>query len=400
MTRTRRFAALAAAMVAGLVVAACAVPSGGVAVGLGRYTGQIGPAPVTYYYDGTAGEHLNVAPFFSHYDLEGIMDYTEVVAPGGTVLIPVRVAGMVQQVLLPTTGRYQIVMHMVPVDLTDVGVKNYTLALSHDEDRGAIGLGVLPAPTLPGQQVTYTYAGTAGERLNVAASSLTFPDGTVHPGGQILLPESGTYVVTLGWVIAGPGALSHDLVGGPVTLGHTSTPSLLQGQHVVYSYDGTAGEALGLEVEASQVTLLAPSGTQVTSCLPSCPRFILPEDGTYTISTTTTSHGLWLTHDRDDGAILPGTTSATGLMSGQSVSYTYSGSAGETLRVYADDNAPGVLPVSMLTDPAGNIVAGTGYNDGTRYWSSYTLPTGGTYRLVVTPRSGGSALITDVVSIP
>jgi hypothetical protein len=389
-------------MLIGGLAAACAAPAGGV-VGLGTHTGQIAVSPVTFYYDGTAGERLNVGVLISHYDVEPIDDWTEVRAPDGTALIPLIRSGTSQQVDLPTTGRYRVVLHMVPASPTDAGAKNFRMDLSHDEYRGAVALGPIPAPPFIFQRWSFTYAGTAAEGLNVFNAVLTEPGGTQHDTGHygslhLALPVTDGYTVTVG---GNHGMLSHDIDGGTAALGANQSPvPLVNGQRVVFTYAGTAGEALGIGTTDTSVGgNVTPSGGTMTAAniSPAYDRYVLPETGTYTFMLTprafvSSPAKLWLTHDRDGGALVPGDNVVTGLLHSQSVAFTYEGTAGDTLKMYPQDNAPGTLPRALLADPGGNPLAPSSY-DGSYVW---ILPSTGTYHMVVTPQPAASSVTATV----
>ena len=182
------------------------------------------------YYDGTAGERLNLSRNMSNWcdcegwdDIGGLLDTITLKAPDGSVV------EIVAQRLgdwdgdrewrtniyeLPLTGRYRIVFDYVSGNTRvplgfPFGGPNYStteLTLSNDEPRGTVGLGELPRPAM-GQTLSFTYEGTAGDRLVTSPVHLyTFEDLFVlkdpasnlvplEADGGATLPTTGPYTI-------------------------------------------------------------------------------------------------------------------------------------------------------------------------------------------------------------
>lgn len=385
-------AALATAALSLVLAVGCAAPSGGTVVTQGYYSGQysITNSPVTYSYDGVAGGSLNVH-FVDSLSGETSTPLASLVAPDGVTVPAVELRGSyARRYVLPLTGRYTIRLQYPDVDTY---VRRYDLAISQDEDRGLTGLGRLGS-ALPGQRVTYHYAGTAGERLNrYGVDRVIGPDGqtVVNNGirsGQVSLPATGDYRVD---AVGRTMVLSHDLEPVNVSIGATIVPLLVAGQHIDLLYSGAAGEALGVGLGGGS-TSFELRGTNDAPLVGGF-RYVLPADGTYRVVVTemaftpTSAGTLWMSHDLDLGTLTAGSWPATGRAPGQSVVATYSAVAGQPFRLRTLD-PPGVKPSVAVTDPnglaLGGVVDSTSSSDP---WATYTPMKSGPHQILVTPRS-------------
>jgi hypothetical protein len=387
-------AGLGALVAAALIAAGCAAPSGGTVVTQGFYDGEYSIiSPVSYGYDGVAGQDLNL--YFSDTRTgETSTPSLTLVAPGGGAVAATELRGSyTKRFILPVTGRYSIQLRYPDAD---TGVRRYLLAVSRDEDRGLTGTGRLGS-VIAGQRVTYRYAGTAGERLNRYGV-----DRVVAPGGaallnngirsaQVTLPATGEYLIE----VAGSNAvLSNDLPPVDVALGATVIPELLAGQHVDLRYPGTAGEAIGLGTSNSaySVELRTPTDLPFPSNSRGT-RSVLPDTGTYIVVVTSSSPfavtgtSIWLSNDLDLGVRGEGSWLAVGRAPGQSFVVSHAGVAGQQVRLRTFD-PPGVKPLVRLSAPSGSIVGGVeepGYPSDP--WTTYTLTETGNYQILVVPAS-------------
>jgi len=403
-------AVLAAALVA------CVPPAGGV-VGLGVHRGSISTiSPANFYYDGTAGDRLNVWSVEGDGTIDGSQVHQVTIRnPDGTVLTPIRQAPPVSRTVeLPTTGRYRIQLTVPP---TFLDILPITLALSLDEHRGPASLGTLETPLYTGQMLTWTWDGTAGDRLNVFRATLRDPGGVPVPEngelrGQVTLPETGTYTVE---VLLAFAALSEDIDGGTIDLGLTTTPPLLPDQHISYQYSGTAGEAIGMRADSSEIhRIVDPGGAVVKPDGASTQRVVLPSTGNYRVILTKGAFprlaqavDLWVGGDVDAGPISAGVTTTPGIDPGQSVSYSYAGTAGEQLWVRTIRFLPwpptggGMPNITMAVfAPDGSPVTGSHVDDGTHSWLVHDLATSGTHRVVLTPLAPRPPIEVGIHSVP
>jgi hypothetical protein len=387
-------AGLGAVVAAVLIAAGCAAPSGGTVVTQGFYDGEYSIiSPVSYGYDGVAGQDLNL--YFSDTRTgETSTPSLTLVAPGGGAVAATELRGSyTKRFILPVTGRYSIQLRYPDAD---TGVRRYLLAVSRDEDRGLTGTGRLGS-VIAGQRVTYRYAGTAGERLNRYGV-----DRVVAPGGaavlnngirsaQVTLPATGEYLIEVAGFDA---VLSNDLPPVDVALGATLVPELLPGQHVDLRYPGTAGEALGIGASSSaySVELRTPADAPFTPSSSRGTRSVLPAAGTHIVVVSSSPFAgpgtiIWLSNDLDLGVRGEGSWPADGRAPGQSFVVSYVGVAGQQVRLRTLD-PPGLKPLVTLSAPSGSIVEGVtepGYPSDP--WTTYTLSETGTHRVLVVPAS-------------
>jgi hypothetical protein len=381
------------------VLAACTTqsPPAPGAVGLGVYTGHISYTSIYYQYNGVAGEQLNVALRLSEDDWWGTILNLGVYAPDLSHPPTVRPVACVANgcsatYQLPVTGRYTIALEVLHPGT--YGSMSYWLTLSHDEYRGVAPFESPIPGALDGQVVTYSYAGTAGETLDSVGATVIDPDGNtlIHRQGNAILPKTGTHTIVID--SQATAMLSHDLVVGPVGLGETTTPSLLPGQRALYTYAGTAGEAL----ELYNAGIRDPSGAPVPFPSPDIDRVVLPVSGTYQVAVGNgyfaQTQTFWLSHDLDGGTITPGVVNPPALDPGQAIAYHYAGVAGETLTVSATKVGAGTYPTVMLFAPDGSQVASNSSS------ISSVLPVSGTYLIVALPSSDNQIGSITVTSTP
>ncbi len=410
---TRRGRALATGIVTALVVLllpACAAPSGGTVVTQGYYDGEYSIiSPVTYGYDGVAGQDLNLYFTDTRTGETSTPSLTLVAPDGSTVPVSELRGSYTKRFVLPVTGRYSIRLRYPD---GDTGVRRYTLAVSRDEDRGSTGLGRLGSVII-GQEVTYVYTGTAGERLNrYGVERILGPgDGEVTNNGlrsaQVTLPVDGPYRL----VVERSGAvISQDLpaiLAGP---GATAVPELLPGQHVDLRYPGTAGEVLGVGTSNSAYSIELrlpgdapfPGGERT--------RYVLPTAGTYVVALTGDANfgaagtTVWLSGDLDLGTLGEGSWPAVGRVPGQSFSATYTAPAGTQVRVRTLD-PPGVKPAVVVSSPSGLTVVGVRDPEPPYVsdpWTTYTLTESGTHRILVVPSANydGGTITLELDDLP
>jgi YD repeat-containing protein len=386
-------------------------------------------------FDGTAGQRITIGLsavtvtqlYATVYRPDGVAMTTPVLygTSGGSIDLP----------LLPMTGTYTIFL-----DPYSTYTGNTTVTAS-TELTGTVTPGGAAVPIViarVGQNARYTFSGTAGNTVSLQLSAVTIttgsvsivkPDGTnlVAPtsfgtGGVVLdtqvLPATGTYAVLLdptGAYIGNATLRVYNTadVNGTITIdgAAVTTPALtVPGRRARYTFTGTAGQLVnlglsGVTITSVTVSLLKPDGatwavTTVGTSGGSLDPMALPSTGTYTIvvdPTGTYTGSLTLTLSSPlmgsitlDGASVP--ISLTRI--GKTARYTFSGTAGQWVSLGLTAVTIPSTTVTLL-NPDGTTLASTSVGTGGGGLEPpSTLPTAGTYTIVVDPAGTNTGTIT------
>jgi RHS repeat-associated protein len=340
---------------------------------------------------------------------------------------------------LPATGTYTIVWDpsrdftgSTKLTLYDVSADpSGTLVPS------AAGASTTFTTTVAGQNGRYSFSASAGQKVSVTTSANTFSNlprmSILKPDGSTLvsqfnsnfidattLPVAGTYTLLVDPQGADTGSQTITLFdasdatasivadGSPVTVA-TSVP----GQSASVAFTGTAGQRVSLREARFDVdhglTLKKPDGSTLwsggytgTDASEFSDVQTLPVTGTYTISwdpqrtlTGSTTLSLYNVPADVTGTLTPtssgASTALTTTAPGQNARYTFSGSAGQRVSVKTSSNGYPSLPRLSLLRPDGSTLVfptSTGYIDPT------TLPSSGTYTVVVDPQGADTGSLT------
>ncbi len=391
-----------------------------------------------YFFSGTAGQTVSLG-MTSVTITSGTVSLWK---PDSTALVPPTsfstAGGAIDTQILPVSGTYFI---LVDPNLTYTG--NITLTLYDTPDvTGTVtidGTAVTPTLTVPGQRARYTFTGTAGQQLNLGASSVTItnsvvsilkPDGaslasaTISTiGGSVdppALPTSGTYTVVVDPNGLYTGNMTLTLstpVSGTIAIDGSAVAftTTRPGQIGTYTVSGTAGQYLSLGLTNSTlllatVSLLKPDGFTLSSMTigtsgGSLDPPVLPATGTYTIKvdpyyaytgsvTLTLSSEVSGTLNINDAA-----TPITISRAGQNARYTFSGTASQQVTVKITGNTLGLVYV-YLYNPTGGVVTGTGNSAASFNLSTVTLPSTGTYTVTINPSGLGTGALNLQVTNP
>jgi YD repeat-containing protein len=369
--------------------------------------------------------------------------------PDGTALLgPV---GFQQQgygsstFILPVTGIYTL---MIDPEVNNVGNVTITLA---EELVSAIGID---GPTVPltivkaGQNARLTFSGTAGQRITVGLSGITFgspcctpvggltvnkPDGTalVAPAGfmqagygspTLDLPVSGVYELIVDPALAFTGNVTVTLsseVTGSITLNGSALPLSLPrvGQNARLTFSGTAGQRISLGMtsvtigpvgwgsDVAGVSITKPDGTVLQSSFGfgqsgnGTPTQVLPVSGTYTIfvdpsGSFTGNVTLTLSEDLSPSISIGGSPVALNFRPGQNAYLTFTGTAGQ--RVALGMSSVTLGPVGWgsgvggvtINNPDGTVLQPAfGFTQSGNGTPTLVLPASGTYSIFVDPSS-------------
>jgi YD repeat-containing protein len=361
--------------------------------------------------------------------------------------------GFVDVKTLPATGTYT-----VKVDPADIATGGLTLTLYNvpADISSSItpgGSAVTVTTTTPGQNGVLTFSGTAGQRVflkgtNGMAGQVAFtcdvnvtmlnPDGspvaaTCMEGSGIIdlktLATTGTYTIKVDPAEIAAGSLTLTLydvpadTSGSITAGGsavtvtTTTP----GQNGTLTFSGTAGQRISLngtngmagQVAFScdvSVSILNPNGSVLA--VPTCMEgsgFIdvktLGSTGTYTITVDpaevavgSVTLTLYSVPADASASVTVGGASATLTTTapGQNAQATFAGTASQQVTVHLTSNSMGSVTVKLL-NPAGTQLTSTTSSGSSFNLSTQTLPTTGTYTIVVD--AGGTSIGSITVNV-
>ncbi|TKB68030.1 MAG: peptidase [Nitrospira sp.] len=289
------------------------------------------------------------------------------------------------------------------------------------------GPTVIASITTPNKNGLMVFDGVAGQRVSLGFSAATVtqwyatvyrPDGvaltTPVPygigGGSLnlpVLPMTGTYTIFLDPYSIYTGSLTVTVsteLTGTITSGGAAVPIAITrvGQNARYTFSGTAGQTVSLQLSAVTITtgfvsLVKPDGTNLvaptsfgtggvvidTHVLPTSGTYaILVDPGAYTGNVTLT---LYNTPDITgaitiDGASVPFTLTVPG----QRARHTFTGTAGQQLNLGITAVTITNSAVSLLK-PDGTTLSSTTITTAGGTLDPPLLPTTGTYTILVDP---------------
>jgi uncharacterized protein YhfF len=294
----------------------------------------------SYTFNGTSGHRISLA--ISGSAVSATVTLRTSTGTGLATATSGVFAAFIEPVTLPTTDTYSVV-----VDPSGSSTGNLTMTLY---DVAADGTGTIAtdgtatnvtiSASNPGQNWTLTFSGTAGHRVSLSASAA--PNGTVQ-----ILTSAGTVL----------GSVSTGVFAGfiePVTLASTDTYT------VFVNFSGSATGTVTLKL------------------------YDLPADFTGSV----TVNGSSLTVPLAPGQLLPG----------QNGTVTFSGTSGQQVTVHLTGSTITNVAVRLLKPDGTQLTSTTGFSS--NFNLSQTLPTTGTYTIVIDPPGANTGSITVNVSNP
>ncbi len=276
-------------------------------------TGEISDPAVRdrYTFAGTAGEVIYLAATNTTC-VDGL--YWRLLLPDGNTKTEAVACHDLGRVVLSTAGTYTVEVYS---DGTATGAYGFRADEAPTPKVDTLTIGDTITGTLAqiGEWHDYTFSGTAGEVIYLAATNTTCvddlywrllqPDGstqtvaaTCRDMGRVVLSTAGTYTVEVYSDRMATGPYSFETVAAPpptvasLTIGNTITGTLAQiGEWHDHTFSGTAGQVVNLVttettcVDGLYWRLLQPDGSTQTVAA-TCRDLgvvTLPVDGTYTI---------------------------------------------------------------------------------------------------------------------
>ena len=381
-------------------------------------------------FNGTANQRISIqiSNTFS-------LALLSILKPDGTALVNNRFIGsgngFIDVTTLPSTGTYTMRIDPNGLSTGSATVQVYNVP---PDAGGSVTLGGAPVAvttTAPGQNAQLTFAATAGQRVSLRISNVSYSSATaklLDPSGAAVgssvsfgtsggfvdtrtLPTTGTYTISIDPPSMNVGAATFTLYNvppdltGTVTLGSglvsaISTP----GQNAAYTFDGTAGQRVSLKVGPSAmsgfVSLTGPSGVQVISrtAFFTSQTFVdaraLPSTGTYTLTvdpnadaTGSATFTLYnVPADASAALTVGGPPQSISMPTpGQNGRVTFTGHAGQTVNITLTGVTISLAYVSVLKPDGTTLVPNTLAGPYPKTIAT-TTPVDGTYTIVVDPQ--------------
>ncbi|WP_371785161.1 RHS repeat-associated core domain-containing protein [Streptosporangium subroseum] len=400
----------------------------------------------TFTFTGTADTAMSLGLTANTF---GKTIYLDVVAPDGTVVVDNQylsstTSGEIDIEKLPQTGTYQV---LIDPDQASTGAVTLTLSKPVTGTLTPTGAGTVATIARPGQDATFTFAGTADGAVSLGLTANTLPKSAyvnvIAPDGTITvknfyvssasadeidiekLPQTGTYRVVIDPDQAVTGSITTTLstpVAGGLLSPTGSAPVVAiarPGQDATFTFAGTADGAVSLGLTANTlpksayVNVIAPDGTITvknfyvsSASADEIDIAKLPQTGTYrvvidpdqaAIGSITTTLSKPVT-----GALTPtgAGVAAAIARAGQDAVLTFAGTTGAAVSIGLTPNSVNQATYVNVLAPDGTIAVKN------YYVSSATadeidiakLPQTGTYQVVIDPMRAGTGSVTATLS--
>ncbi len=375
-------------------------------------------------------------------------------APSGASVLPSTAVGtggmFFEPMTLAETGTYTITVN--PPKYT-TGTVAYQVWVVPADQTGTLTVGGAPLTasfTAPGQNASYTFAGTSGQKLTFSATNSSLnatikikkPDATVLStltvtnangnAGALMepttLPATGTYTVTVDPttqatgsvtlnVFTSPSDLSGALVSGTPTTANLATV----GQNSAYSISGTAGQYLAVNfssdsISSAKVTVLTPTSTTLgsdTATIGTTGKFfdgvVLPATGTYTVKvdpqgtyTGSVNVTAYVYSNPSTQTATLGTPLTVTTVPGQNAQITFTATAKDSILFNnITAGSPGGTGIVATLTQGSTTVGSWTFGNSDKFIDTLNLTAGATYKLLLDPQGQNAGSITTTVySVP
>ena len=419
-------------------------------IGGGSKTVSIGTASKIglILFDGAEGQRVSLQ--ISDSTFPGCLSvHNSINKPDGTSLATTSFCGAMgylDTVVLPTAGTYTI---LIEPQGTNTGSETLLLNNVPSDITGTITPGGAPVTittTVPGQNGSLTFSGTAGQRVSLQITDSTYPgclnvfDTIKNPDGSnlgtssfcgasgyldtMVLPATGTYRILIDPQGVNSGTQTLTLNNVPADVTGNITPggapatvtTTISGQNGKLTFSATAGQRVSLQISDSTYpgclnvydTIKNPDGSDLAT-LYYCgstaylDTVVLPTTGTYSIlidpQGNTTGSQTILLHDVPSdatGTITVGGSSLTitTTVPGQNARPTFSGTVGQQITVRVTNSTMGTVSVSLLKPDGTALTSYTSNGSSSFDLATQTLPVTGTYTIRIDPSGPNVGSIT------
>jgi YD repeat-containing protein len=391
----------------------------------------------SFTFQGSAGQSISVVT--SNVTLS--QPYSGVLmAADGTVVATFSSSGSAffGPYYLTSTGSYTVRLLAQNGGSGSMGVQVYNVPADAGGPSAADGTAATVNLAVPGQQASFTFTATAGQRFSVLTSNdslnqwyggtLLNPDGSALATftgynaaffGPYTVAQSGTYTLKITPQSGGTGSLTVQVYNVPADIsssvstdGTSSTMTVTApGQGAAYTFNASSGQVLTLQASADSLNqwydglLLNPDGTTAFSFTGYNNRvfgpYTLAQSGTYTLKIKPESGGIgtltWQLYNvpANVTGTLPTDGTATTLsiaIPGQGATYSFSGSAGQSITLAQSSDSFSATLDFVVRNPDGTtLVSFSAY--GNTSHGPYTLQQAGTYTVQVSPEQAATGAV-------
>jgi YD repeat-containing protein len=388
-------------------------------------------------FTGTAGQRISMRLSNSTIALT----YLTIVGPNSSTLVSQTSSSFIDAIVLPSSGTYTVFVDPQTLSTGDATLTLYDVPADASGTITAGGAAQTLTMSTPGQNGVLTFTGTAGQRFSLtinpgplASVTMRKPDGSTLASGWVgvltafiepqTLPVTGTYSIFVDMSTFTTGSVTltlHDVpadVSGSITIGGASqtVTTTTPGQNGSLTFSGTLAQRVSLSLSSGpggSVSIRRASGSSLSSTsITSLAGFIepvtLPASETYSVFVDYTGNGtgsvtvqLFDVPPDVTGSVTVG-GSALGVTTttpGQNASITFSGTSGQQATVHLTGNTMGLTAVKLLK-PDGSQLTTSSSSSSSFNLSTQTLPTTGTYTIVIDPTKAGTGTINVSVTNP
>jgi hypothetical protein len=386
-------------------------------------------------FTGNAGQRISLALSAGTVGQEKVT----LLAPDGSTVFSSTFgnSGFVDVRTLASAGSYALLVDPIAANTGSLTLALYDVPPDFSSTISAGGPPVTMTTTVPGQNGRLTFSGNAGQRVSLKLSSGTMaqekvsllaPDGSTVFSSTFAntgfvdvrtLATSGGYTVVVDPAAANTGSLTVNLydvppdVAGTISAGGAAftITTTASGQNATAVFSGNSGQRISLALSAGtmgqeKVSLLAPDGSTVFSSTFGNSGFVdvrtLAAAGSYALvvdpigaNAGSLTLSLYDVPPDTSSTISVGGAPATvrTTVPGQNALLTFSGNAGQALSLKLSGVTMSSTRVSILNPDTSTLVAPRtfGTAGGT---VTVTLPTAGTYTIVVDPQVSATGSVT------
>lgn len=366
-------------------------------------------------------------------------------------------SGFIDATTLNTEGTHTILVDPGGAATGSVTLTLYNVPADYTATITPGGSSVTASMSTAGQNATLTFSGTANQRVSLVGTngmtgqiglacdvnvSIVKPDSsflaypTCMEGSGFIdvktLPSTGTYKIFVNPTAAATGNLTltlHDVPAdttGSITAGGSSVVTTVStpGQNGTLTFSGTVGQRIslrgtngmtgqiGLACDVN-VTVFKPDATALApaTCMEGSgflDAVALPATGTYTILVDPVAHAVGsltlqlhdVPADTTGSVTVGGSAVAVPLGTpGQNGTLTFTGTATQQVTVRLTGNTYGQVTVKLLKPDGSQLLSSTSSASNFNL-TTQTLPTSGTYTIVIDPVSANTGTINVSVTNP